>query len=374
MSVTIKINDVVKRFGDVTVIPGLTTEIKESEFFTLLGPSGCGKTTLLRMIAGFNSIEDGDIYFNDQRINDVDPAKRSIGMVFQNYAIFPHLSVRKNVEFGLKNIKFPRKDIRDRAQKYIDLVHVDKWADQMPDNLSGGQQQRVALARALVTSPDVLLMDEPLSNLDAKLRVEMREVIREIQQSVGITTVYVTHDQEEAMAVSDRIAVMKEGVIQQIGTPRELYHRPANTFVAGFIGRTNEVPGTLEHVGDSLKLHLANQTIDLPQPFAQSLMAAKDEGVIASIRPEHLEITPEPTSTSVPAVVEHSVYLGASIRYFLRLEDGTAIEAEQESDLDDSYADGAKVNVDIKINKVNLFSADGSTNLLTVAARGGEEN
>ena len=232
----------------------------------------------------------------------------------------------------------------------------------------------VALARALVTSPDVLLMDEPLSNLDAKLRVEMREVIREIQQSVGITTVYVTHDQEEAMAVSDRIAVMKEGVIQQIGTPRELYHRPANTFVAGFIGRTNEVSGTLEHVGDSLKLHLANQTIDLPQPFAQSLMAAKDEGVIASIRPEHLEITPEPTSTSVPAVVEHSVYLGASIRYFLRLEDGTAIEAEQESDLDDSYADGAKVNVDIKINKVNLFSADGSTNLLTVAARGGEEN
>lgn len=374
MSVTIKINDVVKRFGDVTVIPGLTTEIKESEFFTLLGPSGCGKTTLLRMIAGFNSIEDGDIYFNDQRINDVDPAKRSIGMVFQNYAIFPHLSVRKNVEFGLKNIKFPRKDIHDRAQKYIDLVHVDKWADKMPDNLSGGQQQRVALARALVTSPDVLLMDEPLSNLDAKLRVEMREVIREIQQSVGITTVYVTHDQEEAMAVSDRIAVMKEGVIQQIGTPRELYHRPANTFVAGFIGRTNEVPGTLERIGDSLMLHLANQTIDLAQPFAQSLMTAKDEGVIASIRPEHLEITPEPTATSVPAVVEHSVYLGASIRYFLRLEDGTAIEAEQESDLDDSYADGAKVNVDIKINKVNLFSADGSTNLLTVAARGGEEN
>ena len=239
MSIRISIRDAVKKYGETTIIPGLSVDIEPGEFFTMLGPSGCGKTTMLRMIAGFNSIEGGDFYFNETRINDVEPAKRRIGMVFQNYAIFPHLSVRKNVEFGLRNMDFPRNGIHDRAQKYIELVQIERWADQMPDRLSGGQQQRVALARALVTNPDVLLMDEPLSNLDVKLRVEMREVIREIQREVGTTTVYVTHDQEEAMAVSDRIAVMKDGVIQHLGTPPELYHRPANQFVSSFIGRSN---------------------------------------------------------------------------------------------------------------------------------------
>ncbi|WP_197512641.1 ABC transporter ATP-binding protein [Tessaracoccus coleopterorum] len=202
------------------------------------------------MIAGFNSIEGGDFYFNETRINDTEPSKRRIGMVFQNYAIFPHLTVRKNVEFGLRNMKFPKEQIREKAEEYIKLVQIERWADQMPDRLSGGQQQRVALARALVTNPDVLLMDEPLSNLDAKLRIEMRDVIREIQREVGTTTVYVTHDQEEAMAVSDRIAVMKDGIIQQLGTPPELYHRPSNLFVATFIGRSNVLPGTLEFRGD----------------------------------------------------------------------------------------------------------------------------
>ena len=208
MSVNIKVKNAVKKYGNNTVIPDLSVDIHEGEFFTLLGPSGCGKTTLLRMIAGFNSIEGGDIYFNDKRINDLDPAKRNIGMVFQNYAIFPHLSVRNNVAFGLKERKLPKDQVVAQTDKFMKLMHIDEYADRMPDRLSGGQQQRVALARALVIQPDVLLMDEPLSNLDAKLRVEMRTVIKEIQNSVGITTVYVTHDQEEAMAVSDRIAVI----------------------------------------------------------------------------------------------------------------------------------------------------------------------
>ena len=181
MSVTITIKDAVKKYGETTVIPGLSLTIKEGELFTLLGPSGCGKTTLLRMIAGFNTIEGGDFYFNDKRINDMDPGKRGIGMVFQNYAIFPNMSVRKNVEFGLKYKKMSKEEMQAATDKFLKLVHVDEYADRMPDRLSGGQQQRVALARALVIQPDVLLMDEPLSNLDAKLRVEMRTVIKEIQ-------------------------------------------------------------------------------------------------------------------------------------------------------------------------------------------------
>ena len=228
-----------------SAVSGLSVDIKEGEFFTLLGPSGCGKTTLLRMIAGFNSIEGGDFYFGDKRINDLDPAKRNIGMVFQNYAIFPHLTVEKNVAFGLKNRKMDNEKIKIETQKYLELMHIGELGKRMPENLSGGQQQRVALARALVINPDVLLMDEPLSNLDAKLRVEMRTVIKEIQSTVGITTVYVTHDQEEAMAVSDRIAIMDHGVLQQVGTPKGVYQRPSNLFVASFIGQTNIVKARL---------------------------------------------------------------------------------------------------------------------------------
>ena len=245
----ISVKDAVKRYGNNTVIPDLNLEIGDGELFTLLGPSGCGKTTLLRMIAGFNSIEGGDIFFNEKRINDMDPSKRNIGMVFQNYAIFPNLSVRDNVAFGLKNRKVDKAEIKKRTDEFLNLMQIMQYADRMPNQLSGGQQQRIALARALVISPDVLLMDEPLSNLDAKLRVEMRSVIRHTQKSVGITTVYVTHDQEEAMAISDRIAVMKEGVIQHVGTPRDIYQRPKNVFVATFIGRTNIVNA---HVKDGI--------------------------------------------------------------------------------------------------------------------------
>ena len=243
MSVKIKIVDAVKRYGNNTIISDLSLDIKEGEFFTLLGPSGCGKTTLLRMIAGFNSIEGGDFYFNDKRINDMDPAKRNIGMVFQNYAIFPNMTVENNVAFGLKNRKLSKDIIKQQTDKFLKLMQIEEYRDSMPDRLSGGQQQRVALARALAITPDVLLMDEPLSNLDAKLRVEMRTVIKHIQNSVGITTVYVTHDQEEAMAVSDRIAVMKDGFIQHVGTPKDLYQRPANLFVSTFLGRTNLLNG-----------------------------------------------------------------------------------------------------------------------------------
>ena len=222
MSNDVIIKDAVKRYGDFTALNGVSLDIREGEFFTLLGPSGCGKTTLLRMIAGFNSIEGGDFYFGEKRINDVAAHKRDIGMVFQNYAIFPHLTVRENVAYGLKARKTPKAEMEKRVNEALELVQISHLADRKPNELSGGQQQRVALARAFVIEPSVLLMDEPLSNLDAKLRVQMRSVIKKLQRRLGITTIYVTHDQEEALAISDRIAVMKDGNIMQIGTPNEI--------------------------------------------------------------------------------------------------------------------------------------------------------
>ena len=230
MSVGIHFEHIVKKYGENVIIPDLNLDVREGEFFTLLGPSGCGKTTLLRMVAGFNSIEGGTIAFNGRVINDI---------VFQNYAVFPHMTVRENVAFGLENRHLPKNEIKRRVDEILETVKITQYADRLPERLSGGQQQRVALARAIVIKPDVLLMDEPLSNLDAKLRIEMRNAIRQIQNSVGITTIYVTHDQEEAMAVSDRIAVMSGGVIQHVSTPKSIYQRPANQFVANFIGRSN---------------------------------------------------------------------------------------------------------------------------------------
>ena len=360
MSVTITVNHALKKFGDATIIPDLSVKIKEGEFFTLLGPSGCGKTTLLRMIAGFNSIEGGDFFFNDRRINDLDPAKRNIGMVFQNYAIFPHLTVRKNVEFGLKNKHFPKEQIAPQADKFLKLMQIDQLADRMPDRLSGGQQQRVALARALCIQPDVLLMDEPLSNLDAKLRVEMRTVIKQIQHSVGITTVYVTHDQEEAMAVSDRVAVMNAGVIQHIGTPKDIYQRPANIFVSTFIGRSNVHKGRLVIQDGIPHLKLEDYTAPVPHVLPEF---RQEQEITISIRPEEFLMNRQ-AGQGIKAIVDDCVFLGLNTHYFMHLEDGTEVESIQESTIDSVIAPGTEISLTINTEKVNLFTADGSRNIL----------
>ena len=360
MSINIKIRDAVKKYGDTTIIPGLSLDIQPGEFFTMLGPSGCGKTTMLRMIAGFNTIEGGDFYFNETRINDMEPSKRRIGMVFQNYAIFPHLSVRKNVEFGLRNMKFPKDQIREKAEEYIKLVQIDRWADQMPDRLSGGQQQRVALARALVTNPDVLLMDEPLSNLDAKLRIEMRDVIRQIQREVGTTTVYVTHDQEEAMAVSDRIAVMKDGIIQQLGTPPELYHRPSNLFVATFIGRSNVLPAELVFRDGEAIVSVAGGQFVVPGIVDEPGVAG---AVQVSVRPEQF-VLDRTATTGIPATVDHSIFLGLNTHHVLKLNDGTTVEVIEESEIEGLLEPGTQVFLDLKVRKINVYTADGERNLL----------
>ena len=357
MSVNIKIENAQKRYGDNIIIENLSLDIKQGEFFTLLGPSGCGKTTLLRMIAGFNSIEKGDFYFNEKRINDLDPAKRNIGMVFQNYAIFPHLTVEQNVEFGLKNRKVSKEEMKVETEKFLKLMQIDEYRDRMPERLSGGQQQRVALARALVIKPDVLLMDEPLSNLDAKLRVEMRTAIKEIQNSIGITTVYVTHDQEEAMAVSDRIAVMKDGEIQHLGQPKDIYQRPANLFVATFIGKTNVLNGTLN-----------NSVLKIAGKYDVNLNNIKDKNVkgnvVISIRPEEFVIDENQAKDGIKAFIDSSVFLGLNTHYFAHLESGEKIEIVQESKIDSIIPKGTEVYLKVKQDKINVFTEDGSRNIL----------
>ena len=362
MSVCISIKNAVKKYGNNTIISNLSLEIKEGEFFTLLGPSGCGKTTLLRMIAGFNSIEGGDFYFNEKRINDMDPAQRNIGMVFQNYAIFPHLSVQDNVAFGLKNRKASKDVIRTETDKFMELMHIKEYADRMPDRLSGGQQQRVALARALVIKPDVLLMDEPLSNLDAKLRVEMRTVIKEIQHTVGITNVYVTHDQEEAMAVSDRIAVMNQGDIQQVGTPKDIYQRPANLFVATFIGRSNILPGKLKVTGDTPVLSFEGGfEVALPNVLTRY---RQDQAVQISVRPEEFILDAAPDAKGLKATIDSSVFLGLNTHYFAHTDSGEKIEVVQESQIDSIIPDGTVIHLGVKTEKINVFEAEGRYNLL----------
>jgi len=357
MSVNIKIKNAVKKFGNNTVISDVSLDIRDKELFTLLGPSGCGKTTLLRMIAGFNTIEGGEFFFNDKKINDMEVSHRNIGMVFQNYAIFPHYSVRQNVEFGLKNRKFEKEKIESEADKFLKLMQIFDFRDRKPEQLSGGQQQRVALARALVIKPDVLLMDEPLSNLDAKLRLEMRQVIRDIQKEVGITTIYVTHDQEEAMAISDRIAVMSNGEIQQIGMPQEIYHRPINQFVATFIGRTNFIEAQFCASEGWIKIG------DYSFPY-NDLRIIEDTPVLLSIRPEDL-IMDKGNQLGLKGIVRDSYFLGLNTHQLVELNHNhQTVEIIRESSLDESLKVGEEVSLSIKSHKINVFSDDGSKNLI----------
>jgi len=355
MSAKITIKNAVKRYGANTIIPDLSIDINDKEFFTLLGPSGCGKTTLLRMIAGFNTIEGGDFYFNDKRINDMDASKRNIGMVFQNYAIFPHYTVKQNVEFGLKNRKLPKAEIDKSTDEFLRLMQIQDYSDRMPERLSGGQQQRVALARALVIKPDVLLMDEPLSNLDAKLRLEMRQVIRTLQRDVGITTIYVTHDQEEAMAISDRIAVMKDGIIQHVGTPQEIYHKPANIFVATFIGRTNLIDAEYKAADGTVSLGAYN--------FSMGKLACEaDTPVILSVRPEDFQMSADP-GEGIRSVIRDYIFLGLNTHYIVELPGGQSIEIIHESVVSGGFKAGDSVYLKIKADKINVFSKDGQRNL-----------
>ena len=367
MSVEININKVVKKYGDLTIIPGLDEHIKNGEFFTLLGPSGCGKTTLLRMIAGFNSIEGGTIAFNDKVINDIPAHERNIGMVFQSYAIFPHLTVRENVEYGLKLRKMPKDEMKRKVDDILDVVQITEYQDRLPERLSGGQQPRVALARAIAIHPSVLLMDEPLSNLDAKLRVEMRSAIREVQKQVGITTVYVTHDQEEALSISDRIAVMKKGVIQQTASPHTICTRPYNVFVSTFIGHSNLFHATVRADGSG-KAVVFNDGYVMPM---DNLSDEVTDGmqVIVSVRPEEFSIQPQ--GQGLQCRIKNKVFLGKYNTYFLDFEEKMLVPNQPSIEFSQDLGHAERLldvneTVTLKPNaaKVNVFTADGERNLL----------
>ena len=309
----IELKNIVKRFGQNTVVNHVDLTIGDGEFFTLLGPSGCGKTTLLRMIAGFNDPDEGDILFGGESILHLPAHKRDTGMVFQNYALFPHLSVEENVAYGLRARGIKGQEVKDRVKDILEAVQLGDMASRYPRQLSGGQQQRVALARALVIRPRVLLMDEPLSNLDAKLRVSMREEIRRIQQNLGITTVYVTHDQEEAMAVSDRIAIFYAGHLQQVASPAAIYFTPANRFTAEFMGSCN----ILET--QCVAFDAASETARAVSGGVEFTFRAKDavagESLPIMLRPDWIELASADAVNRFPGVVRERMFLGDSIVY-----------------------------------------------------------
>lgn len=320
--IAVEARNAVKTFGQggvaVKALDNVSVKIRQGEFFTLLGPSGCGKTTLLRLIAGFETPTSGQILLGGDDITHLPPNKRPVNTVFQSYALFPHLSVAQNIAFGLEMQDRPKAEVKETVARMLALVRMEAMADRKTSQLSGGQQQRVALARALAPAPKVLLLDEPLSALDQKLRKEMQIELKRLQIETGITFVFVTHDQEEALTMSDRIAVMSAGLIQQVGSPRDIYTRPANRFVASFIGETNFLIGT----SDGAAVVLGN---------GASLAVAAPKGrVNLAIRPEQVRIV-GPDSGAMPATVASTVYFGTDTHLHLTLSDGTTIVARQQS-------------------------------------------
>ncbi|MFX1581804.1 MAG: ABC transporter ATP-binding protein [Promethearchaeota archaeon] len=310
--VHINLQDITKIFGEVVAVDSVNINVDEGELFTLLGPSGCGKTTLLRIIAGFYYPDNGRVLFDDQDITGLPPYKRDTGMVFQNYAIWPHMKIFDNVAFGLRIRKRPPKEIKTRVDEVLEMVRLGGFGDRTPFQLSGGQQQRVALARALVINPKVLLLDEPLSNLDAKLRLEMRHELIGIQKQFGTTTVYVTHDQEEALSISDRIAVMELGHIQQIGSPREIYEEPQNLFVADFIGSCTFLMGKITSAnGGPLVMKTAWGLELTGQSPKKSAEFAQGDKVFAAIRPEDFKVRkPSGDVNPIPGKIKSVVFTG----------------------------------------------------------------
>ncbi|MBL9139359.1 MAG: ABC transporter ATP-binding protein [Verrucomicrobiales bacterium] len=320
----VQLRRVSKVFGATRVLRDITFEVADRELFFLLGPSGCGKTTLLRLIAGFYQPDDGELHFGDRRMNGVEPHRRNTGMVFQNYALWPHLSVSQNVAYGLEVRSVPAGELRQRVDEALRTVRMEAYADRAPNQLSGGQQQRVALARALVVRPDVLLLDEPLSNLDARLRLEMRDEIRRIHDETRITTIYVTHDQKEALSMADRMAVLRDGVIEQIGPPRTVYRQPANRFVADFIGEANWLDGVIREIRED------GMAIETRSGLWHAAMVP--EGAVVGtpvefgFRPEAVRLGSSGRNAWV-ATAESVTYLGETEQTLFRFPDGSRFKA-----------------------------------------------
>ncbi len=332
---SIKIDHVIKKFGEVEVLKGVDINIQPGEFFTLLGSSGCGKTTLLRLIAGFEELSGGHISFDGKDISSLNPWERNVGFVFQNYALWPHMSIYDNIAYGLRMRKLPQKVIDDRVRWALSVGGLEGMEKRHPGQLSGGQQQRVAIVRALVIQPQALLLDEPLSNLDVKLRIKMRKDIKDLQRQVGITVIYVTHDQEEALEISDRIAVFEKGVVQQIGKPQEIYKNPANPFVAQFVGTSNFIEGTIsngEFVTHSGK----------PIPLRPGI---QEEGrVKLCFRPEHVRLGRIQEEGAFPVTVLSGAYRGNCVNCVAEVEPGLELTIHT----DEEFESGEKLWLSIQ--------------------------
>jgi iron(III) transport system ATP-binding protein len=350
-STGIDIRNVNLSYGSNHVLKSINLSIQPGEFFAFLGPSGCGKTTLLRLIAGFNQADSGEVLLGGDNIARLPPWQRDVGMVFQSYALWPHMTVARNVAFGLEERRLPKAEIAAKVQAALSLVGLDGLADRYPSQLSGGQQQRVAVARTVVIEPKVLLLDEPLSNLDAKMRVQVRRELRELQQRLGLTTIFVTHDQEEANSICDRIAVMNDGIVQQVGTPMDLYERPVNLFVANFLGTANIVDGVISGEGETRGFNVAGGGHLRVPPTVEVSAGAK-----LVFRPQHAALT-STGGGDFDGQILHREFLGATVRYGIRLGAREILVDVPFTTANDLRATGDVTGVALNSSRVSFLAA-----------------
>jgi len=358
-AVGIKVENLSKVFVDggknsTVAVNHVSLDVKPGELVTLLGPSGCGKTTILRMLAGFTMPTEGTISFGNIDVTYVSPNKRNVGMMFQSYALFPHLSVYDNIAYGLRVKKIPSQVIAEKVGNVLDLMRITEYQDRIPEQLSGGQQQRVALARAIVNEPKILLFDEPLSNLDAKMREYMRGELRKIQQKLKITSVYVTHDQVEAMAISDRVMIMKDGVIEQVGTPSEIYVQPVNTFVANFMGKANFAKGTVVSIVKA-EVTLKLFGTDVMVPLNKDVLAKEGDDVTVMIRPEFVKIDGEGKWI---ATVDRATFFGEKMEYEITIGDANLTISDSDFIIHGIFTVGDEMHLTIRLEGLRILPED----------------
>ena len=350
----VRLEKAVKDYGATRVIHDVDLQIDDGEFAVFVGPSGCGKSTLLRMVAGLEDITAGSLYIGDQEMNAVPPAKRGIAMVFQSYALYPHLTTFENMAFGLRLAKRPKAEIEERVMRAAGILQIEELLQRKPKDMSGGQRQRVAIGRAIVRNPEVFLFDEPLSNLDAKLRVQMRQELAELHSQLKTTMIYVTHDQVEAMTMADKIVVLRAGHVEQVGAPLDLYHRPANKFVAGFIGSPamNFVSGVVAEGGDKqAKVKLDHTTEDIIVPLARPIQSG--ESIAMGLRPEHTSLVDNSPLKGTVTVVER---LGSVSFVYVKVGDSLFTVQAEGSEV---ITPGSEVGIDLPANRLHMFGADG---------------
>ena len=371
---TVSLKNIYKIYDNsVTAVSDFNLEIADKEFIVLVGPSGCGKSTTLRMVAGLEEISKGELYIDGKLVNDVEPKDRDIAMVFQSYALYPHMTVRENMEFPLKLKKVPKEEIQQRVDQAAEILGITQYLDRKPKALSGGQRQRVAIGRAIVREPKVLLMDEPLSNLDAKLRNQMRAEIIKLRQRINTTFVYVTHDQTEAMTLGDRIVIMKDGFVQQIGTPQEVFEKPINIFVAGFIGtpQMNFFNARLEKKGGDYSVEYAGASFPLDGEMSAKLAGKGQQSadVILGVRPEHIAVQKDPSASAIEASIEVSELMGSELYLHATVEGGQEVvirtpTVELPAEYPGGVPYGTKLRFTFSPSLIHLFDPESEKSLL----------